>query len=346
MWQGGTLVRILRYVLRRLVLLVPVLLGTLLIAFLLTRILPGNPIDRVSGPYISKEKRAALKSAARLDLPFYEQFVLYLGDIVTRGDLGTSYTTAQPVGKDLQQRFPATLELVLAGIGLAVVVAIPLGVSGALRKDSLIDQFGRIVAAFGISIPVFWLALVLLYVFFLILRWVLPPLGRLPAAMSAPPSLTGLFTLDAMLAGQWATFASAFASLIMPAVSLAIITMAPRARMTRSSMIEALESDYVRAARALGLPGGVVTWRYAFLNSLVPVLTIFAGVFGFALGGVVLIEFVFSWPGLGQYTLNAILSADFPAVQGAILLVTTVYVSIYLLLDLAVAAIDPRVEAL
>ena len=158
------------------------------------------------------------------------------------------------------------------------------------------------------------------------------------------PFWTGLYTLDALLAGQWGTFKAAFAQLIMPGVSLAIITMAPIARMTRASMIEALESDYVRAARALGLPRRLVTWQYAFRNSLIPILTVFAGVFGFALGGVVLIEYVFSWPGLGQYSLNSILAADFPAIQGAILLVTGVYVLIYLLLDIAVAAIDPRVQ--
>jgi peptide/nickel transport system permease protein len=153
-----------------------------------------------------------------------------------------------------------------------------------------------------------------------------------------------LYTLDAVLAGQQDLFKAALAALVLPAISLAVTAMAPLARMTRSAMVEALESEYVRAALALGLPRRVIIWDYAFRNAVIPILTIFAGVFGYALGGVVLVEFVFSWPGLGLYTLNAILSSDFPAIQGAILLVTTVYVFIYLLLDLAVAAIDPRVE--
>ena len=336
--------RILRYIIRRVLLLIPVLLGTLFIAFFLTRTLPGNPIDRVAGPYISNERRLEMKREARLDLPFYQQFGLYLSDLVSKGDMGISYQTARPVTRDLLARFPATLELVLFGITIAVLVAIPLGVIGAMNKDSPIDQFGRVVSVIGVSVPVFWMALVLLYVFFLELRWVPPPSGRLPTVVSAPPVFSGLFTLDALLAGQWKTFWAALASLIMPGVSLAIITMAPLARMTRSSMVEALESDYVRAARALGLPAGLITWQYAFRNSLIPILTVFAGVFGFALGGVVLIEYVFSWPGLGQYSLNSILAADFPAIQGAILLVTGVYVLIYLLLDLVVAWIDPRVQ--
>ncbi len=336
--------RVIRYVLRRTALLVPVLLGTLFIAFFLTRILPGNPIDRVAGPYISQEKREAMKHEARLDLPFYQQFALYLSDLLTKGDMGTSYTTAQPVTKDLIQRFPATFELVAYGMGLAVLMALPLGVISALNKDSPIDHAGRVMAVVGVSVPVFWLGLVLLYVFFLKLGWVPPPIGRLPPTMSPPPHVTGLYTLDALLAGQWETFRAALAALILPSVTLAVTAMAPLARMTRSAMVEALESEYVRAARALGLPRRVLLWDYAFRNALVPILTIFAGVFGYALGGVVLVEFVFSWPGLGQYTLNAILASDFPAIQGAILLVTTVYVVIYLLLDLAVATIDPRVE--
>jgi peptide/nickel transport system permease protein len=229
-------------------------------------------------------------------------------------------------------------------MGLAVALAVPLGVLSALQKDSPVDHVGRVIAVVGVSVPVFWLGLVLLYVFFLKLQWAPPPVGRLPSIMSPPPHVTGLYTLDALLAGQWDVFKAALSALVLPAVSLAVTAMAPLARMTRSAMVEALESEYVRAARALGLPRHVIIWDYAFRNAVIPILTIFAGVFGYALGGVVLVEFIFSWPGLGLYTLNAILSSDFPAIQGAILLVTTVYVFIYLLLDLAVAAIDPRVE--
>jgi peptide/nickel transport system permease protein len=336
--------RVLRFILRRLALLVPVLLSTLFIAFFLTRILPGNPIDRVAGPYISQEKREAMKREARLDLPFYQQFYLYIADLVTKGDIGTSYTTAQPVSRDLLQRFPATFELVFHGMFLAVAVAIPFGFLSALYKDSPVDHASRVIAVVGVSVPVFWLGLVLLYVFFLKLQWVPPPIGRLPPIMSPPPHVTGLYTLDAVLAGQWDVFRAALSALVLPSISLALTAMAPLARMTRAAMVEALESEYVRAARALGLPPRVIVWDYAFRNAVIPVLTIFTGVFGYALGGVVLVEFVFSWPGLGLYTLHAILSSDFPAIQGAILLVTTAYVLIYLLLDLAVAAIDPRVE--
>jgi peptide/nickel transport system permease protein len=248
-----------------------------------------------------------------LTSPFHQQFYLYLLDLVTKGDMGTSYTTAQPVARDLLQRFPATLELVLYGMGLAVALAIPLGILSALHKDSPIDHAGRVIAVVGVSVPVFWLGLVFLYVFFLKLQWAPPPVGRLPPTMSPPPHVTGLYTLDAVLAGQQDLFKAALAALVLPAISLAVTAMAPLARMTRSAMVEALESEYVRAALALGLPRRVIIWDYAFRNAVIPILTIFAGVFGYALGGVVLVEFVFSWPGLGLYTLNAILSSDFPA---------------------------------
>lgn len=336
--------RVLRFSLRRLALLVPVLLGTLLIAFLLTRILPGNPIERVAGPFTSDERRAEMKRQARLDLPFYQQFGLYLSDLVTRGDLGTSYNTAQPVIRDLSQRFPATLELVLAGLGLAVVVAIPLGILSALYKDSLVDHAARVISTVGVALPVFWLGLLLLYIFFLQLQWVPAPTGRLPIIATPPPTITGMYTLDALLQGQWGTFKAAFAALILPAVSLSLTAMAPLTRMTRNSVLEVLNTDYVRSARALGLPSGLVLRDYVFKNASIPVLTLLVGILGFMLGGVVLVETVFSWPGLGRYTLDAILASDFPAIQGAILLVTTLYVLLYLLLDIGVALIDPRVE--
>ncbi|MBI3961473.1 MAG: ABC transporter permease [Deinococcus sp.] len=336
--------RIARYATRRLALLVPVLLGATLVAFLLTRIVPGNPIDKVAGPYVSVERRAQMKHEARLDLPIAQQFVLYVADVVTKGDLGVSYTTGQPVLNDLLQRFPATFELVTFGMVLAILIAVPLGAVSALRKDSLGDQVGRVLAVLGVSIPIFWLGLLLLYLFFFRLSWAPPPLGRLPPLTTSPPHVTGLFTVDALLAGQWQTLGQALAALILPAVTLAVTAMAPITRITRSSMIEALESEFVRASTSLGLPWRTIVWRHAFRNALIPVLTMIAAVYGFALGGEVIVEYVFSWPGLGNYALNAILGSDFPAIQGMILLVTTSYLVIYLLLDLSTAAIDPRVE--
>lgn len=338
-----TIMRLVQYSLRRILLLIPVLLAALFITFWLTRIVPGNPIDRVAGPYISQERRDEMKHEARLDLPFYQQFALYIGDL-SRGDLGVSYTTAQPVSKDLAERLPATLELVILGMLFAIGIGLPIGLVGALKKDALSDQVGRVFAVLGVSLPIFWLALVLLYVFFYQLGIAPAPLGRLPVIMSPPPTVTGLYLLDALLAGDGETFRAAFAALLLPTVAVGLTAMAPIARMTRTSMIDALESDYVRTAIVLGLPRWRIVLQHAFKNAVPPILTITAAVFGFLLGGEVLIEYIFSWPGLGQYAYNAILAGDFPAVQGYILLVTTVYVLIYLAVDLISATIDPRVQ--
>jgi len=336
-------VRLLRYTVRRVLLLVPVLLAAMFITFLLTRIVPGNPIDRVAGPYVSQARRDEMKHLARLDLPFYAQFGLYLGDLA-HGEMGTSYTTAQPVTQDLRDRLPATLELVLFSMFIAVGLGVPIGVISALTRDEWPDQVGRVVSVMGVSLPIFWLALMLLYLFFYQWNIAPAPMGRLPITMSAPNTITGLYTLDALFAGDFDVFRSALAAMILPAIAAGLTAMAPITRMARSSMINALESDYVRTARTLGLPSWRVVMQHAFKNAVPPLLTIVAAVFGFAIGGEVLIEYIFAWPGLGQYAYNAILAGDFPAIQGFILLVTTAYVLIYLVVDVIVAIIDPRVE--
>ena len=335
--------RLIRYAIRRILLLIPVLLVAIFIAFALTRILPGNPLARVLPPYISDEKRAEMMAEARLDLPFYEQFYLYLGDLI-RGDMGVSYTTAQPVSTDLWQRFPATFELVTAAMILAIVFAIPIGVFSAIYKDYWPDHAGRILAVLGVSMPIFWLALLLLYIFFFRLGWAPAPLGRIDALLDPPRQITGLYTVDSLLTGNWEALQSSLSHLVLPVIVIGFTAMAPIARMTRSSMIDALESEYIRTAVCMGLPKRVINFQHAFKNALLPILTIIAAVYGFVLGGVVLVEFIFSWPGMGLYVLNAIFASDFPAIQGFIILVTIVYVLIYLVLDLVTVMFDPRVE--
>ncbi|MCL4553191.1 MAG: ABC transporter permease, partial [Candidatus Marsarchaeota archaeon] len=317
--------RLARYALRRLLFIVPVVLGAIFIAFFLTRIVPGNPIDRVAGPYVSNERRAEMKHEAGLDLPFYQQFANYLGNLA-QGDMGISYTTAQPVIKDLTERLPATVELVTYGIGLAILVGIPLGIISAVKRGSLIDHLSRVISVAGVSVPLFWLALVLLFFFFFSLRLLPGPLGRLPTGMAAPQTITGFFTIDSLLTGNWEAFREAVRALVLPVIVLGLVAMAPIARMTRSSMVDALESDYIRAARAMGLPGRVIIWRYALKNALLPVITIIAAVYGYAIGGEVLLEYIFAWPGIGLYSFNAILASDFPAIQGFIILVTSSYI--------------------
>ena len=335
--------RLLRYTLRRLVFIVPVVLGAIFIAFLLTRVVPGNPIEKVAGPYASNEQVDQMKRDAGLADPFYVQFVHYIGDLL-HGEMGDSYQTAQPVAKDLSDRFPASFELVLYGMILGVGLAIPLGIISAVKRGAAIDHAARVFAVLGVSAPIFWIALVLLSTFYTRLGWLPGPEGRLPIAMEEPERITGLFTIDALLRGQWATCWAAAKALVLPVTTLGVVAMAPIARMTRAMMIDALESDYVRTARSMGLPARVIVLHHAFKNAIIPVLTLIAAVFGYAIGGEVLVEYIFTWPGLGLYSYNAILGSDFPAVQGFIILATSFYILIYLVVDLMTAVLDPRVE--
>jgi dipeptide transport system permease protein len=335
--------RLLRYTIRRLIFIIPVLLGAMFIAFLLTRIVPGNPIDRVAGPYASDEQVEQMKKDAGLLDPFYVQFFNYTKQLL-RGDMGVSYQTSQPVSKDLSQRFPATFELVFYGMILAIALALPLGIISAVKQGTFIDHVARVLAVLGVSVPIFWIGLVLLSTFYVRLDWLPGPEGRLPIMATEPDHITGLYTVDSLLHGDFETFWLAVKALILPVMTIAVVAMAPIARMTRAMMIEALSSDYIRTSRSMGLPRRVIVVHHAFKNAFIPVLTLIAAVFGFAIGGEVLVEFIFSWPGLGLYSYNAILGADFPAVQGFIVLVTTIYVFIYLAVDLITAVLDPRVE--
>jgi len=335
--------RLLRYVLRRLLFVVPVLLGSMFIAFLLTRVVPGNPIEKVAGPYASDARVEEMKREAGLLDPFYVQFVNYLRDLL-HGDLGVSYQTSQPVSTDLVDRLPASLELVLYGMILAIGLALPLGVLAAVKRATIVDHVSRVLAVLGVSVPIFWIALVLLSAFYTRLGWLPGPEGRLPMRMVEPDRITGLYTIDALVQGQWDVFWAATKALILPVSTIAVVAMAPIARMTRAMMIDALESDYVRTARSMGLPSRVIVVRHAFRNAIIPVLTLIAAVFGYAIGGEVLVEYIFTWPGLGLYSYNAILGSDFPAIQGFIILATSIYILIYLVVDILTALLDPRVE--
>ncbi len=321
---------------------IPVVLGAIFIAFFLTRILPGDPVEKITGGYYTLEAKAEMKKKIGLDQPFYEQFGVYIYGLLS-GNMGVSFTTAQPVSKDLTERLPATLELITYALGGAILFALPLGFLGAVYRGKVIDQISMVISVFGISLPLFWLAIMLCYVFFYELRWLPGPLGRLPMSLEPSPNATGFFTLDALLDGNRGVFREALRALALPAVTLGITLMAPIMRMARASMVDALESDYVRFERAMGIPERIIVLRYAFKNAILPVVVTIAGIFGYAIGGEVIIEYIFAWPGIGLYAFNAILGSDFPAVQGFIVLVTGTYILIYLLVDIAIAFLDPRV---
>jgi peptide/nickel transport system permease protein len=314
-----------------------------LVTFVLTRVLPGSPVDQIASPMSTAEQRQALMAHYGLDRPLWEQYIAYLGGIV-RGDLGTSFTTSQPVARDLGRFFPATLELTTAAIVIATVIGVPLGVWGAVRQGAWVDHVVRVVAVVGVALPIFWLSLVLIYLLFFTWHLLPAPIGRLNPQMAPPRTITGLLLVDSLLGRDGAAFVDAARHLVLPVSVLAFAAVAPLARITRTSMLDVLSSPYVRAARAFGLPWRSVVWKYALRNAMLPVLTMLAIVYGFLLGGSVLVETLFAWPGLGRYAFTAISGNDYPAVQGFILYATVIYLAIFVLVDVLYAMLDPRVQ--
>lgn len=332
------------YILRRLLLLVPLLFGVTLIVFILTRVvIQGSPVDRMVPPMASAEERERIAEQFGLTDPILTQYVDYMRGVLT-GNLGVSFNTSRPVLEDLTRFFPATFELTTYAMILAFVIGIPLGVLAALRRDTWVDHVSRFLSVFGVAMPVFWLSLIAIY--FLFYRWgiVAAPIGRFNPRMSPPDQITGLYVIDSILTANWTALNESVKVLILPVVILAFGAMAPLARMARSGMVDALESQYVLAAKALGIPWRLIAMRYALKNALLPVITMTSVVYGFLLGGSVLVENIFAWPGLGRYAYDAIAGSDYPAIQGFILYAATMYVVLFILADLAYRLLDPRVR--
>ena len=321
---------------------VPVLVGVVVISFVLTRALPGDPAVYFAGVMADEASIEATRAELGLDRSLPEQFLLYVGDLL-RGDLGTSVGTGRPVLTDLAERLPASLELTLAALILSCAVAIPLGVWAAVRQGAWVDHLCRVLVTAGVSLPTFFTGVLLIYVFYYLLGWAPSPLGRLDFIYLPPPHVTGFYLIDAPLAGDWETFGAALRQLMLPAITLALFTLAPIARMTRAAMLTALSSDYVRTARAAGLGPRKVLYGYAFRNALLPVVTTLGMVFSFVLGANVLVEKVFAWPGIGSYAVEALVASDYAAVQGFVLAMAVLFVLLNLVIDLSYALIDPRI---
>ena len=328
---------------RRLALAAPGLVGVLVVTFLLNRALPGDPAAFFAGPAATREAIEQIRTRLGLDRSLPEQFVYYVRDL-GRGDLGTSLTTGQPVLRDLATRLPASLELTLLALLLAVGVAIPLGVLAATRPGSWVDHLARVVTTAGVSLPIFFTGLLLVYVFYFQLGWAPAPLGRLDAFTQPPRALTGLLVVDAVLAQNGEAAWAALRQLALPALTLGLFAMAPIARMTRASMLGVLSSDFIRTARASGLSPATVLITYGLRNALLPVVTLLGMVFSFLLGANVLVEKVFAWPGVGSYALEALIASDYAPVQGFVLLMATLYVFLNLAIDVVYGLIDPRVR--
>ena len=330
-------------ILKRMLVAVPSLIGVVIVTFLLTRALPGDPAAYFAGPAATKEAIEQIRVKLGLDQPLIVQFGRYVGDLA-RGDLGNSLTTGQPVGQEIRARLPASAELTLLGLFLSMMIAVPLGILAATRPGSLIDHACRVLATAGVSLPVFFTGLILVYVFYYLLGLAPAPLGRLDVFFSPPPQVTGFYLIDSLLAGNVGTFWAALKQLVLPALTLGIFSLAPIARMTRASMLAVLASDFVRTARASGLSPYTITITYAFRNAMIPVVTTLGMVFSFLLGANVLVEKVFAWPGIGSFAVEALIASDLAPLQGFVLTMAVMYVALNLMIDILYGLIDPRVR--
>lgn len=321
---------------------IPVVIGVVIISFLLTRALPGDPAVYFAGVAADTASIEQTRIAMGLDKPLLQQFFIYVGDLL-QGDLGQSLLSGRSVTEDLAKRLPASLELTLTALLLAIAIAVPLGVLAATRPGTWVDHLCRVVVTAGVSLPTFFTGILLIYIFYYLLGIAPSPLGRLDFIYLDPDYVTGFYLIDAALMGDWETWRGAAKQLILPATTLALFTLAPIARMTRAAMLTALSSDFIRTARAAGLSSQTILYRYAFRNALLPVVTTLGMVFSFALGANVLVEKVFAWPGIGSYAVEALVVSDYAAVQGFVLSMALLFVALNLVIDLLYTAIDPRI---
>jgi ABC-type dipeptide/oligopeptide/nickel transport system permease component len=336
-------VAFLAYFLRRLSLVIPTLVGVTIITFTLTYVLPGNPAVVKAGPLVSPEMVKELEKEMGLDQPPWVQYGRYIGGVL-RGDLGQSASTGRPVLEDFEQRLPATLELTLASLLIALLFGIPLGVQSAVHRDTAIDHLGRIVGVAGVAMPTFWTGLLSLYIFFYLLGVAPAPLGRLGPGVQAPQAITGLYVVDSLLTGDWKALGSSLHQLMLPALTLGLSVMAPIARMVRSTMLEILESDYIKAAWAAGIPRRSVIYGDALGNAMIPVITILGLVFGFLMAGNAVVESVFAWPGIGNYAITSLMTKDSGPIQSFVLFVALLYVIVNFIIDIMYGLIDPRIR--
>lgn len=329
-----------RFLARRVLVLIPLLVGVLLFTFVLVRLGGQDPVALLAGPSATAQEIARIREQFGLDQPIWEQFAVYFA-LVLRGDLGHSWLTGRPILADIVERIPATLELLLLGIGLGAVAGIPLGLLSAVRHGTRFDAVTRVLSLLGFSIPTYFLGLLMLLVFFYTLDLAPPGMGRISLMYSPPPTVTGSYVLDALLSGDWQAARSAASQLVLPVTCAAIICSAPIIKQTRAIVLGVLGSDFVRYARACGLAGASIN-RIALRNSFVPVTTFTGSELVGLVGTVSLIEYVFAWGGLGQYGLTAITRGDFSAVQGYVLTLAVFSIVVFLVVDLLVLAFEPR----
>jgi peptide/nickel transport system permease protein len=332
------------YILRRALFAIPLILGITVIAFLIANAIPADPTttNLPQNALNDPELVQAFRERWGLDQPPLQQYFTYLGNLL-QGDLGVSIKTNNPIAEDIQQFLPATIELATYSIVVGLGMGVSFGVISAVWRDSVLDYVVRVFALIGVSFPVFLLALIALTVFHAQLGWTVGP-GRLGFLVRDPPLVTGFFTVDSLLAGQWDTFRNAVSHLVLPSIVLGSYVSGIIARITRSSLLEVLGSDYIRTARAKGIREATVILRHGLSNALIPVVTIIGLLYGNLLAGAVLTESIFAWPGLGRYVFRASTSQDFPAIMGVSMLIAIIYIFVNFVVDILYYLLDPRIR--
>jgi ABC-type dipeptide/oligopeptide/nickel transport system permease component len=323
---------------RRFAWMPPTLLGLVLMVFAISHVVPSDPARVMAGENASAEQVAVLRHRYGLDLPLPQQFVRYVADVAT-GNMGTSLFTQRPVAEDLWSRLPATLELALYAIVIAVVVGVPLGVIAALRRNSPLDHLVRVVTITGLAMAAFWLA-ILLQLLFSMWLGLTPVQGRIDGW--GPDPITGFYTIDALIRGDWETFGQSLRHLALPVLTLALPAMATIVRFTRAGVLNVMSSNFVFYQAAMGIPRRRVVWKYILRSALIGTLTQIGLIFGNLIAGAVVVETVFDWPGLGSFAVNSILQSDYNAITGFTLFVGVVFILVNLLVDVAQAVLDPR----
>ncbi|MCC8179505.1 MAG: ABC transporter permease [Planctomycetes bacterium] len=334
--------KMLKYLTKRLAIFIPLFFGVILATFLLVRMLPGSPAEAMAGSMAYEETIRSLEAKMGLDKPLYEQFFIYVWDVL-HGDLGQSWFTSRPVAVDIFERFPATFELITLSVLGALILGVALGAGAAVNPRGIASKISRVYGMLAGSFADFWLALMLIYFFFTVAGIAPAPMGRLDLLTFPPPRVTGMFTIDSLLAGDMYAFWDAVAHLALPVATLALVNGSIIMKMTSSTMSEIIESDYIHHARMMGLSNRTIR-SYALRNALPAVITAVGNIYSFLLGGAVLVESVFSWGGLGQYVTSALSNKDYAAIQGFVLVATVFSMLIYLVIDIIYMMIDPRVK--
>ncbi|WP_068498576.1 ABC transporter permease [Paenibacillus kribbensis] len=329
------------YIVKRLAVLIPVLLGMTLIVFSIIHAIPGDPAETILGDKATEQSKQALREQLGLDKPWLQQYGAYLGELA-HGDLGDSIRTRQPIAREMVPYLAATLELTVASMFFAIVVGMNAGIVSAWKRNSWFDYVSMVIALVGVSMPIFWLGLMEQWVFANKLHW-LPSIGRMNSR-DPVEAVTHLAIIDAIIGGRMDQVWTVIKHLILPSIALGTIPMAVIARITRSSMLEVMDADYIRTARAKGLASFQVVYKHALKNAAIPVLTVVGLQTGSLLGGAVLTETIFAWPGIGRYIFEAISSRDYPVIQSGILIIAFLFVIINLIVDLLYAVLDRRIH--